>query len=154
MRIKMTLFLLTTSFLALPTRGEAAPATPAVATWQVKGDPDKESEKLPLTGTLPNRWERPDDAPSGYLDSTKALKEFWKALGAEGPPPEVDFDNYRLVVIELRALVVKIEDGSGGRRMLNFAIQPPVPKPKGRQCTLAVFPKEKLEALLPGVKKP
>jgi hypothetical protein len=112
---------------------------------------DKEVGKLPLTGQVPNYWERPE-VRSGYLTTKEQLTDLWKALGQTEALPEIDFTKQSLVVIELRASRIKAERKADGTPLLQFAISPLKPGDKDRHYTLATMPKETIEAIVKGKK--
>jgi hypothetical protein len=127
------------------------PTGPVIKTWALTVSGDKEVGKLPLTGQVPNYWERPE-VRSGYLTTKEQLTDLWKALGQTEPLPGIDFTKQSLVVIELRASRIRVEKKDDGTPLLQFSISPGKPGQKERHYTLAAMPKETIEAIVKGKK--
>lgn len=138
--------------LTAPVLAGDRPDVPAAKTWDLSFPADKEPDKLPVAGTIPNNWDRPDKVCSSYLTTKEQLAELWMALGQAGTAPDVDFAKQVIVVINIRASKVHITDRED-KPVLSFAISPPKAKATDRTYTLATFPKEAVEAVLKAQKK-
>jgi hypothetical protein len=123
-----------------------------VKTWDLLIPGEKEPEKLPVAGTLRDNWDLPDKVRTGYVTTKEQLADLWKALGQTGKPPEVDFAKETIVLIDQRALRIRIETGERDKPILSFAISA-TKGVKERHYTLMTFPKDIVETVIKEPKK-
>jgi hypothetical protein len=142
--IERRLLLLGVICAASLAKAEDAPNVAATKTWEVPVPEGIDFAKLPMTGPIPNSWQKldKDDYKSGYVAKKEQFVALWKALGKKDAVPEVDFGKESVVVINFNASKVVINKDGDGKPMVSCGIGP------GSVVTLCSFPKESVEAVV------
>jgi hypothetical protein len=129
------------------------PGVAPTKTWDLIVPADFKSDKLPLTGPVPDNWEKPEFVKSGYLTTKEQLAELWKALAQDGKPPEVDFAKESVVLIQIQASRLTIGGDEGEPPVLRFAIAAIGKGAKTKTFVMATFPKAEIEKVVTAAKK-